>query len=206
MVFRIKLVREIDICLTVQQIAQIDAAPLQMHRIDLEIAPVESAIGIIVINLTFTLWIFRPLYGQSDAASAAELLAGILLVGVKWMHLVQARLMGAFGSRPARDHQRRLQVQDNGRLQAERIFVVNSQGGIESKRTGRDRYYSDPNAQPARAESMRNWNTGRHTRMIPSGSGRPATTVNLNGRLETNESHPVVSVSNPTSRIQHSRR
>lgn len=63
MIFRIQLKSEIDICFAVQQIAQIDSAPFQVYGVDLEIAPIERAIGIVVINLTLSLWILGSLYG-----------------------------------------------------------------------------------------------------------------------------------------------
>src|SRR5438445_5203451 len=77
---RVKLVGEIDIGLAVQQVAQVDPGALQVDRIDLEIAPIQRSVGVIVINLAGAARIFGALHGERDAAVRSEFIAGVLLV------------------------------------------------------------------------------------------------------------------------------
>src|SRR5438445_11906985 len=46
---RIQLVREVDVRFAVQQVSKIDSCAFQVHRIDLEVAPIERAVGVVVI-------------------------------------------------------------------------------------------------------------------------------------------------------------
>ena len=93
----VELVGEIDVSPAIQQIAQIEPGPLQMDRIDLEIAPVQSAIGVVVIDLALALRIFSALNGQGDAAIRTELPAGVLLpCGEAVAVLVPARFHSVF--------------------------------------------------------------------------------------------------------------
>ena len=53
--FAKKVVREINICLTVQKVSKIQSRSRQMYCVDLKIPPIERAIGrIVVIDLART--------------------------------------------------------------------------------------------------------------------------------------------------------
>src|SRR5437588_12774561 len=54
-----ELVGEVDIRLAVQQVPQVQARAGEMYSVDLEIAPIEGAVGIVVVNLTAALRILR---------------------------------------------------------------------------------------------------------------------------------------------------
>ncbi len=81
MTFRVQLVCEVDIGATIQQVSKIQAGPLQMNRIDLEVTPIQSAVRIVVIDLTFPRRIFGALNSQGYTAGISELAARVLLVG-----------------------------------------------------------------------------------------------------------------------------
>jgi hypothetical protein len=51
-----------------------------VHGVDLEVAPVERAVGIVVVNLAGAFGVLRALDRERYAACAAELAAGVLLV------------------------------------------------------------------------------------------------------------------------------
>src|SRR5579885_2404775 len=81
--FAVQLVGEVDIRLAVQQIAQVQAGALQMHGVDLKVSPVEGAVRIVVVGLTFPLWIFGALDGERHPAIRSKLPARVLLPGGK---------------------------------------------------------------------------------------------------------------------------
>ncbi len=124
MVLQIEPVREIDVRLAIQQIAQIHAGPLQMNGVDLEIAPVECAIRIVMINLTLALWIFDALDGQRNPAIGPKLAARVLLIRGERSLLIGLSMMNNFGLRAAAHHHRRLKVNAHGRLNRQAVTSV----------------------------------------------------------------------------------
>jgi len=77
----IKLKGEVDVCFAVQQIVEVQTRSLQMHSVDLEISPVEGAVGVVMVDLAFALWILRPLNCEGDPAVGAKFPASVLLPG-----------------------------------------------------------------------------------------------------------------------------
>src|ERR1019366_8957296 len=59
----VELVRKGDVVPAVKQIPQVQSNPRQVHRVDLEIAPVQSPVGIVVVDLASSLRILGPLDG-----------------------------------------------------------------------------------------------------------------------------------------------
>jgi hypothetical protein len=51
-----------------------------MHRVDLEVAPIERPVGVVVIHLAGAARVFGALNSQCDAAGRPEFVAGVLLV------------------------------------------------------------------------------------------------------------------------------
>ena len=101
-----------------------ESDPGQVDRVDLEIAPVQGAIGIVVIDLAGATWVFGPLNGQRDAALRAEFVAGVLLIGGQMV----AELIGLGFDRVSTGdlgshHERPLPVYSYRRLQAECVPV-----------------------------------------------------------------------------------
>ena len=77
-----------------------------MHRVDLEVAPIERPIGVVMIDLAGAARVFGALHRQRDAAGRSEFVAGVLLV----RRQPPARLIGLGSTRflrrsPRRDHQ-----------------------------------------------------------------------------------------------------
>jgi hypothetical protein len=52
-----------------------------MDGVDLEVAPIQRAVGVVVVDLTGAAGIFGALNGQRDTAGRAEFVAGVLLIG-----------------------------------------------------------------------------------------------------------------------------
>src|ERR1039457_763525 len=74
---RVELVGEVDVRLAVQQVPKIYSRASQMHGVDLEVAPIQRAVRIIMINLAVAARIFCPLNRQRNAACGSEFVAGI---------------------------------------------------------------------------------------------------------------------------------
>ena len=77
----IKLKGEVDVRLAVQQIVEVQAQSFQMHGVDLEVSPVEGAVGIVMVDLAFALRILCPLNGECNPAVGAKFPASVLLPG-----------------------------------------------------------------------------------------------------------------------------
>src|ERR1017187_1473297 len=77
----VELIRKVDVGPAVQQIPQVQSDPRQVHRVDLEIAPIQGAVGVVVIDFAGSLPILGALNCGGTPAGRAELVAGILLVG-----------------------------------------------------------------------------------------------------------------------------
>jgi hypothetical protein len=60
----IQLIGKIYVGLAIQEVAQVKAWPLKMYRVDLKVAPIESSVGIVVVDLAFTLRILSALNSQ----------------------------------------------------------------------------------------------------------------------------------------------
>ncbi len=84
----IELIGEVDVCFAIEQITEIEPRSFQVNRIDLEVAPIERAVGIVVISFAFALRIFCALNGERYPACRSELLAGVLLVSRQRVMLV----------------------------------------------------------------------------------------------------------------------
>jgi hypothetical protein len=81
--FAVQLIGEIDVGLAVEEIAKIQARAFQMNRVDLKIPPIKRSVGVGVVNLAFTLRVFRALNGKGQAAIRAKFATGVLLPGGK---------------------------------------------------------------------------------------------------------------------------
>jgi hypothetical protein len=55
-------IREVDVRLAIEQVPEIDARAFQVHRIDLEVAPIERAIRVVMIDFARTARIFGALH------------------------------------------------------------------------------------------------------------------------------------------------
>src|SRR5260370_1485202 len=77
--FAIELIRKIDIRLAIEQITEIYAGPLEVNSVDLEVAPIERPVRVVMVNLAFTLRVLRALDGKREAAIRPEFAAGGLL-------------------------------------------------------------------------------------------------------------------------------
>ncbi len=127
-------VREINIRLAIQQRAQVQARPLEMDGINLEVSPVERAIRIVMVNLTRAPWVLRPLDCQGDSTRRAKLEACILLVRRKVpTFLVGFSRRNFFARGPLADHQGRLEMNAHWPLQTESVAVQQKTNG-----SGRD--------------------------------------------------------------------
>src|ERR1035437_9761686 len=73
----VQLIGEVDIGPAIQQISQVQTDPRQVHRIDLEIAPIQRPVGIVVIDLARAPRIFGALDSQRYTARRAEFVAGV---------------------------------------------------------------------------------------------------------------------------------
>src|ERR1019366_5846246 len=51
----VELIRKVDVGPAVQQIPQVQSDPRQVHRVDLEIAPIQGAVGVVVIDFASSL-------------------------------------------------------------------------------------------------------------------------------------------------------
>lgn len=88
---------EIDVCLAIEQIAQIHAAPLKVDRVDLKVTPVEGAVGVVMVDLAFALRVFHALDGERDPAVGAKFSTRVLLIGGKRTLLISLRMNDLFG-------------------------------------------------------------------------------------------------------------
>ena len=107
---------------------RLSPTPGQVDGVDLKIAPVQRAVGVVVIDLAGAARVLGPLNGQGDAALRTEFVAGVLLIGGQMV----AELVGLrFDRVPAGDlgsyHERPLQVDSYRRLQAECVAVAQDQ-------------------------------------------------------------------------------
>src|SRR5579871_2234001 len=113
---------EVDIGFAVEQVAEIHAGALQVHGIDLEVSPIERAIGVVVIDLAGSARVLGALDRQRYAAGGAELVAGVLLVSREAVAELVGLGLGRFGVCDSlRNHKGPLQVDAQGRLQCEGI-------------------------------------------------------------------------------------
>jgi len=76
----VELEREVDVRFAVQQVPQIHSCAFQVHRVDLEVTPIERAVGVVVIDLAGAAWVFGTLNRQCDAACRPEFVTSVLLV------------------------------------------------------------------------------------------------------------------------------
>jgi hypothetical protein len=138
--FLVQVISEIDVRLAIQQIAQIQSRSPQMNGIDLEISPIESSVGVVVIDLALALRIFRPLNGQCDATIGAEFPARILLPrGQPTTMLIRPSLFGIQRVDSLFDNQRPLEVHPNRALQADGVIASKPQQKQAENRRGNDR-------------------------------------------------------------------
>src|ERR1039458_8858013 len=64
----VELIRKVDVGPAVQQIPQVQSGPRQVHRVDLEIAPIQGAVGVVVIDFAGSLWILGALDCEGNPA------------------------------------------------------------------------------------------------------------------------------------------
>src|SRR5260370_231974 len=104
-----------------------------MHRIDLEVAPIERPIRIVVVDLARASWILGALDREGQAACRTKLVARVLLVGRQAMaELVGLSLRRVVARTLGGNYQRPLKVDPHGRLKTERVPVPEdekSEGG-----------------------------------------------------------------------------
>jgi hypothetical protein len=108
---RIELIREVDVCSTVEQAAEVDSRTLQMHRVDLKVSPIQRAVGIVVINFTVASRVFGPLNSESNPAFGAEFIARILLICRESMSKLVGLGLGGIDRGPRRNHEGPLDVE-----------------------------------------------------------------------------------------------
>ena len=124
-VFAIELIGEIDIGFAVEQVAKIEARSFEVHGVDLEITPVECAVRVVVVDLTFALRIFGALDGERETAIGSEFAAGVLLPGGKAMSLlIGLGFRSAAGNDALRHDKGRLETQAHGRLETKCVVAV----------------------------------------------------------------------------------
>ena len=94
-----------------------------MHGIDLEIAPIQRSIGIVVVDLARASRILGALNGQGNSALWAELVTSVLLVGRQAVAgLIGLGPGGVLSGSLRRRHQRPLKVESDRRLKAEGVL------------------------------------------------------------------------------------
>lgn len=57
----VQLIRKVNVCRAIQQVSQVQTRTFEMQGVDLEIAPIEGAVGVVVVGFTFALGILRSL-------------------------------------------------------------------------------------------------------------------------------------------------
>ena len=123
--FAIELICKINICLAIEQVTEIYAGPLEVNSIDLEVAPIERPVRVVMVNLAFTLRVLRALDGKREAAIRPEFAACILLPGREAVSvLIGLGLGGISGSDALRHDDRRLKMEADGRLETQGIVIV----------------------------------------------------------------------------------
>ena len=176
----IQLVCKVDVGPAIQQVPQIQSHSLQMHGIDLEIPPIQSAVGIVVVDLARAPRILGALNGQGHPARRAEFVAGVLLVGRQAMAgLIGLSFYGIFTGSFSRDNQRPLKEDFHRRLKAECVSVPQNQnrkgGGHCQKqhnpgRSSGDRRFgrtTPPSTGPLRRSRECRFGSGAH-RVAPA--------------------------------------
>src|ERR1035438_5119748 len=78
--FAVEPVGKVDVGLAVQQVPKIDSRSFQVHGVDLEVAPIERSVGVVMKDLALAAGIFGTLNCQCDPACRSELVASVLLV------------------------------------------------------------------------------------------------------------------------------
>ena len=101
MALLVQLVSEIDVGPAIEKVAQVQTGSCQVDGVDLEIAPVQRPVRVVVIDFASALRVFRPLNRQGNPAFRPELPARVLLPGRKTTAvLVGARFFGGFRFHP----------------------------------------------------------------------------------------------------------
>lgn len=124
-----ELVGEVDVGFAVEQVTQVQVVTEEVDGIDLEVTPVERAVGIVVVDFALTVWILSALNGEGDAAIGAELLASVFLpTGERLTALIGAGLGGEFGVVTEGDKDRPAEVNAKGPLKGDGEVVVGGPG------------------------------------------------------------------------------
>src|SRR5690348_2822350 len=101
-----------------------------MHGVDLEISPIERAIGIVMVDFAGAARVLGALNGQGNPTVRAELVAGVLLVSGETMAELIRLGFGSLGVGASfRNDDRPLDVQAQGRLERERIARLQHRSG-----------------------------------------------------------------------------
>jgi hypothetical protein len=114
-------VREIDVCLAIEQIAQIHTGPLEVNGVDLKITPVEGAVGVVVIDVAFALRVFDALNGERSPTIGAKFSASVLLISGERAQLVRLHMSDLFGFRAAAYRYGRLETKAQRRLEIQGV-------------------------------------------------------------------------------------
>lgn len=149
LLLQIKLIGKVDVRPAIQQVTQIQSRPLQVHCVDLEVPPIQSAVRIVVIDLALALRILRPLNCQRHSAGRPELRACILLVSVQRMPLVELSFYCIGRLSSSLCHHRPLKSHSNRRLQTERILRMDLQHHVNGRSSQQDRNNAESKAQSA---------------------------------------------------------
>src|SRR5450759_4711466 len=125
-----ELVRKVNVGPAIEQIPQVQTDPRQMHRVDLEIAPIQRPVGIVVVDLARAPRILGALNGQGYPTRRAEFVTGVLLIGRQTM----AELIGLGFRRVLADgfgcnHEWPLKTDSDRRLKAECVLAPQYQDG-----------------------------------------------------------------------------
>lgn len=150
MALLVEPIREIDVCFAIEQIAQIHATPFEVDSIDLKVAPVEGAVGIVMVDLTFSLRVFDALNSQRNAAIRAKFSTRVLLVGRKRALLISLRMNDLFGFCAAAYDDRRLEMKAQRGLDAQGVAMMYEDDAANQHRATQHRETSEWNSEASR--------------------------------------------------------
>jgi hypothetical protein len=121
-----------------------------VHGVDLEVAPVERAVGVVVVDLALAARILGALHGECDAAGRSKFVAGVLLVGGETAaRLVGADFAGDLGLPSGGEHERELKADEERRAQTDRVLrCQHDDGGAGDRHQDQDELDAAPLGAP----------------------------------------------------------
>ena len=154
-------IREVDVRLAIEQVPEIDARAFQVHRIDLEVAPIECAIGIVMVDFARAARVFGALNGQRDAAYRPEFVAGVLLIcGQSAAGLIALGLARFLRRNSWGNYQRPLEADAQRRLQRDGVLTLQRDDGHADSRSEGEQQCPAPRRRlqtPAARSRFRGW-------------------------------------------------